>query len=218
MHKPFSWDAFEQMPIIGIMRNIPAERVEKLVALYHAAGFGTLEVTLNSANAIQTIADLVKNYGGELNIGAGTVLSVKELYEAIDAGASFIVTPVIDEEVITASVLKGIPIFPGAYTPSEIYRAWSLGASMVKVFPATRLGAEYIKEVLAPLNHLKLVPTGGVSADNFTEFLKAGAKGLGMGSTLFPAKQIANEQWTEIAELFSGLVTKYRQFMSKSAT
>src|SRR5690606_18081736 len=105
---------------------------------------------------------------------------------ALDAGAQFVVTPITDEEVISACVERDIPIFPGAYTPTEIYKAWSLGASMVKVFPASKLGPDYIKEVLAPLQQIHLMPTGGVGLENMEAFYKAGAKGFGIGSQLIP--------------------------------
>src|SRR5690606_4889291 len=111
-------------------------------------------------------------------------------------------------------VSASIPVFPGAYTPTEIYRAWSLGASMVKVFPATRLGVEYIKEVLAPLNQIKLLPTGGVTPDNFSDFLKAGAKGFGIGSHLFPKHIIDKEDWDGLRTLYTDFVNKYNQSLS----
>jgi 2-dehydro-3-deoxyphosphogluconate aldolase/(4S)-4-hydroxy-2-oxoglutarate aldolase len=113
-------------------------------------------------------------------------------------------------------VKKDIPVFPGAYTPTEIYKAWSLGADMIKVFPATQLGATFIKDVLAPLPQVKLVPTGGVSLENFPEFLRAGAKGLGMGSTLFPQKLIKSKNWHELEDLFHAVVEKYNLFLKNS--
>ncbi len=212
----FSWERFEAMPVIGIMRNLPEASLEKVAALYAAAGFSTLEITMNSPNATGTIASLSKKFGDVLNIGAGTVLTLQDLDDAISAGASFIVTPVINEDVIKAAVINGIPIFPGAYTPSEIYKAWSLGASMVKVFPATRLGPEFIKEVLAPLNFLKLAPTGGVSVDNFPDFLNAGARGLGMGSSLFPSTLIASESWDALKSLFDDMIHKYHRYTGQA--
>jgi 2-dehydro-3-deoxyphosphogluconate aldolase/(4S)-4-hydroxy-2-oxoglutarate aldolase len=137
--------------------------MEKIAALFFENGFTTLEVTMNSPGAADMIRKLSTDYEDRLNIGAGTVCTIADLNEALAAGASFIVTPVLVEEVIIAAVERNVPIFPGAYTPSEIYRAWSLGASMIKVFPATKLGPEYIKDVLAPLPQIRLLPTGGVN-------------------------------------------------------
>lgn len=202
MPAAFSWTLFQQMPVIGILRNIAPLHSEKIAELYFESGFTTLEITMNSPGAAATISSLSERFSDRLNIGAGTVCTLEDLEEAISAGASFIVTPVLSEDVIKAAVIKNIPIFPGAFTPSEIYKAWMLGASMVKVFPATVLGPEFIRDVLAPLPYLKLIPTGGVSIDNFNSFLKAGAAGVGVGSTLFPGNLIKEEKWEKLSELF----------------
>lgn len=214
MSKPFSWEAFEHIPVIGIMRNIPFAKTELLAGHYFQSGFTTLEVTMNSENAAEVISTLVKNFGDQSNIGAGTVLTLSDLDRALAAGATFIVTPVLNEDVIKACVSRNVPVFPGAYTPTEIYKAWALGAAMVKVFPATRLGAAYIKEVLAPLNQIKLVPTGGITIDNFTDFLKAGATGLGVGSQLLNPELIKNDDWNSLDTLLSEFVEKYKAYKS----
>ncbi len=216
MKTPFSWELFEKMPFVGIMRNIPVRHMDTIAEIYAGAGLTNLEITMNSDGAADAIARLSKAFAGRLNIGAGTVCTSGDLEIALEAGASFIVTPVIQEEVIQACVARSVPIFPGAYTPSEIYKAWTLGASMVKVFPATRLGPGYIKEVLAPLNQIKLLPTGGVDPENFTDFLKAGAKGFGMGSHLFPKHLIGQEDWEALRVLYDRLVKKYNSYDSEA--
>jgi 2-dehydro-3-deoxyphosphogluconate aldolase/(4S)-4-hydroxy-2-oxoglutarate aldolase len=99
-------------------------------------------------------------------------------------------------------VANDIRIFPGAYTPSEIYLGWSLGAEIIKLFPATRLGIEYIKDVLAPLNTISLMPTGGVTLENCGSFFQAGVRAVGMGSNLFPKELIANQDWPALKALF----------------
>ena len=215
MSKPFSWEAFNKIPVVGIMRNIPQAQVEMLVSQYYESGFTTLEVTMNSEGAAKTISYLSEIYTDTLNIGAGTVLTLEDLDEALKAGANFIVTPVVNEDVIKICVARKVPVFPGACTPTEIYKAWSMGASMVKVFPATRLGPDYIKEVLAPLKFLKLVPTGGVSIDTIIDFFKAGATGVGMGSTLFSKDLIEKEKWNELGRHFSSIIKKYNEFRGR---
>lgn len=216
MNPSFSWEAFDKIPVVGIVRNVPPHHLQKLFAVYMDAGLTTLEVTMNSAGATEAISSLVETFGGRLNIGAGTVCTMEDLDKALLAGAQFIVTPVVKEEVVKACVESDTPVFAGAYTPTEIYRAWELGASMVKVFPAGLLGAGYIKEVLAPLHHIKLLPTGGISQDNFTEFLRAGARGLGMGSQLIPKPLIEKEQWDQLRSHFSGFVEKYRHYKQQN--
>ena len=213
----FSAERFNQMPLVGIMRNMPAHKIEKLATGFHAAGLTTLEITMNSDAAVETIGSLVNHFGDRLNIGAGTVCSLRDLDNALSAGAQFIVTPIINEEVITACVKAGVPIFPGAYTPTEIYKAWSMGASMVKVFPATKLGAEYIKEVLAPLDTIKLLPTGGITIDNLGAFFKAGAKGVGLGSNLFPKDLIEHDAWDELNALFKKFVNTYQSITNANS-
>jgi 2-dehydro-3-deoxyphosphogluconate aldolase/(4S)-4-hydroxy-2-oxoglutarate aldolase len=122
---------------------------------------------------------------------------------AISAGAVFVVTPIVNEEIIQKCVLKGIPVFPGAYTPTEIHKATTFGASMVKVFPASTLGPRYIKELLGPFPQFKLLPTGGISLENMDDFLKAGAKGVGIGSHLFPIEIIREKRWEDLRKIFA---------------
>lgn len=212
MSPSFSWEAFHQIPVVGILRNVPPQRMQKLFSIYADAGLTTIEVTMNSEGATEAISSLAKEFGNKLNIGAGTVCTLKDLDKALQAGAQFVVTPILRAEVIQACVQSKVPVFAGAFTPSEIYSAWELGASMVKVFPAGLLGPSYIKEVLAPLDHIKLLPTGGISQENFGEFLKAGAAGLGMGSHLLPKSLIEKEQWDQLSSHLSGFVEKYHHF------
>lgn len=217
MNSSFSWEAFEKIPVVGILRNMPPQHMQKLFAVYLDAGLTTIEVTMNSAGATEAIASLVKTFGDRLNIGAGTVCTLEDLDQALQAGAQFIVTPILKEEVIQECVNSKVPVFAGAYTPTEIYRAWELGASMVKVFPASQLGPQYIKEILAPLNHIKLMPTGGISQENFTAFLKAGASGLGMGSQLIPKTMIEKGQWEELRKHLAEFVEKYHRFKQQDS-
>lgn len=216
MSQSFSWELFERIPIVGILRNFPSSHMDKLSECYAQAGLSTLEITMNSEGAAQAIASLIKTVEGKLNVGAGTVCNLEDLDQALQAGAQFIVTPIVDEAVIQKCVAHSIPVFPGAYTPTEIYKAWSLGASMVKVFPAGKLGPEYIKEVLAPLNHIKLLPTGGISLDNLEDFIKAGAKGFGIGSQLIPKHLVVNNDWEALREHFSSFVSKYKEFLHEN--
>ncbi|GAB3893154.1 bifunctional 4-hydroxy-2-oxoglutarate aldolase/2-dehydro-3-deoxy-phosphogluconate aldolase [Spirosoma agri] len=205
---PFSWALFSKAPLIGIIRGLSFDVVKQLLPIYREAGLTTLEITMNTSGAQAMIRHAIDNYGDGLNIGAGTVCTKDDLHKALDAGAQFIVTPVINKKVIKASVKRGIPIFPGAFTPSEIYLAWSLGASMVKVYPATSLGPDYIKDVKAPLDQVKLVPTGGISIDNMAAYFQAGADGLGVGGHLFDKDLIRRNDW-------AGLTQHFREFVKK---
>lgn len=180
-------ELFEQMPIVGILRNVSLEVIEEILPHYKKAGLTTLEITMNSDNVCEIISAIAKNHP-EINVGAGTVCTMDDLMKALEAGATFIVTPILDVDVMKYCKENEVPIFPGAFTPLEIYNANKLGATAVKIFPATQLGASYVKDVLAPLNTIQLLPTGGVDSNNIQSFFKAGAIGVGMGGSLFDKK------------------------------
>lgn len=198
---------FKKMPVVGILRNVSLETIEEILPYYKKAGFTTLEITMNSDNAFQTIQHLSKNHT-DLNIGAGTVCNMDDLRLALKAGASFIVTPILDVDVMNFCTKNEIPIFPGAFTPLEIYNAAKLGATAVKIFPATQLGPGYIKDVLAPLNTMKLLPTGGVSFGNIEDFFKAGAIGVGMGGSLFNKEMMASKDCEGLYTHFKAIANK----------
>lgn len=204
----FSWDRFSAVPIVGIIRNLSFEIIEKILPVYLKSGLKNIEITMNTASAGEIIKYASQKYLGQLNVGAGTVCNMEDLKLALDAGAQFIVTPILDAEVIKTCVASNIPIFPGAFTPTEIYQAWKMGASMVKVYPATSLGSEYIRDVKAPLNQIKLMPTGGINLNNIQDFMKAGADGYGIGSQLFDKNLIKNEDWYGLELHFKNHIDK----------
>ena len=208
--RTFSWELFNKAPLVGIIRNVSPEDVKRILPIYREAGLTTVEITMNTPGATDIIRYALENEHYGLNIGAGTVCTKDDLDAALDAGAQFIVTPVLSKKVVKSCVKKGVPVFPGAYTPTEIFQAWSWGASMVKIYPATALGPGYIKDVKAPMNQLKLLPTGGVSLENMEAFLKAGANGLGIGGQLFDKKLIQDKNW-------DGLKAHFLQFAQKLA-
>lgn len=186
-HPAFSWEIFNATPVVAILRGQSLATCIKVAEALEATGFGTLEVTMNTPGAGEIITELHERFPN-LNVGAGTVCNLAELEAALDAGASFIVTPIIDEGVIQRCVKLGVPVFPGAFTPTEIYRAWNLGASAVKVFPASQFGVKYLQDLAGPLPQIQLMPTGGVSLANIRSFFEAGVAGVGMGSSLLNKK------------------------------
>ncbi len=209
----FSWPLFNKIPIVGIIRHIPAADVSQILPVYQVAGLTTVEITMNTPEAETMIRAARQQYPDTLNVGAGTVCSEADLELALAAGAQFIVTPVINKKVLKTCVKKGVPIFPGAFTPSEIYKAWSLGASMVKVFPTTQLGSGYIRDVKAPLNQIKLLPTGGITLQNMGDFLKAGADGFGIGSHLFDKQLIDKKDWDGLKNHFQSFIDRFQSFI-----
>jgi 2-dehydro-3-deoxyphosphogluconate aldolase/(4S)-4-hydroxy-2-oxoglutarate aldolase len=204
MNKTFDLEKFEYLPLVGIMRKPPTESLMRITGLYRDCGFGTLELTLNTPGATELIRQMRQSFP-EMNIGAGTVCSMPQAEEALSAGATFIVSPILDEQMIRHCRDRGLAVFPGAFSPTEVYRAWEAGATMVKLFPAGQLGPAYVRELLAPLDDIRLMAVGGIHADNCSAYLKAGASGLGMGSGLFPPGLIAQQNWNELGEHLSQL-------------
>jgi 2-dehydro-3-deoxyphosphogluconate aldolase/(4S)-4-hydroxy-2-oxoglutarate aldolase len=202
----FSWERFHDVPIVGILRRLPLSAIEALTAAGLAAGLTTIEVTADTPGLPEALARMRETTHGAMHIGVGTVCTRADLDRALVAGAMFVVTPVLAPEVIAACREAGVPVFAGAYTPSEIYQAWSAGADMVKVFPADQLGPEYIRTVRAPLPQVPLLPTGGVTLENLAAFMQAGAAGCGIGSPLFPKELVAAEDWP-------GISTHIRRFV-----
>ncbi|MGB1288291.1 MAG: bifunctional 4-hydroxy-2-oxoglutarate aldolase/2-dehydro-3-deoxy-phosphogluconate aldolase, partial [Aggregatilineales bacterium] len=154
--------------------------------------------TLTNEKAMQAIASVQDVLGDKLIVGAGSVMTPQQVDEARQYGAEFIVSPTTKVNVIEACHACHLPVMPGAYTPTEIQSAWELDVAAVKVFPARNLGAAYIKDVLAPLPHLKLLPTGGISATNIAEFIDAGVFAVGLGSSLCNKTVVAAQDWQQI--------------------
>lgn len=194
----FNVSLFVSRPAIAIIRHLTLSQVKVFMPHFLATGFTTIEVTMNTNEKSDIIAFLLKSYP-ELNVGAGSVCSIDDAQWAIDHGCHFLVTPVMIPEVILFAKSKNTVIFPGAFTPTEIFTAQELGAFAVKVFPAKTLGPDYIKQLKAPMNHLKLVPTGGVDVSNIKLFFDAGAYGVGIGSTLLNSSLLNASQEVLVA-------------------
>lgn len=191
----FSPDRFRELPVVGILRGFPLEILPPLIEATMEGGLTTIEVTMNTPGAAEQIETITRLAGDRMNVGAGTVTTMDELEAALEAGASFIVTPIVVPEVVRRCVERQIPVFPGAFTPTEIFTAWQLGATMVKVFPANQLGPSYIKNVKAPLDQIDLLATGGVTVESLADYAAAGASGFGVGSPLFHQDRIAARDW-----------------------
>jgi 2-dehydro-3-deoxyphosphogluconate aldolase / (4S)-4-hydroxy-2-oxoglutarate aldolase len=174
--------------IVAILRGCEPERVPEIAAALADGGVRLLEVTLNSPGAMEVIRRLARTMGDRLLVGAGTVLTAAEAEMAVDAGASFILSPSLDPDTINVTKKGGAVSVPGAFTATEILAAWRSGADIVKVFPAS-VGAQYIRDLRGPLPQIRLMPTGGVNLSNIREFRAAGAVAFGIGSALVPAHQ-----------------------------
>jgi 2-dehydro-3-deoxyphosphogluconate aldolase / (4S)-4-hydroxy-2-oxoglutarate aldolase len=186
-----------RQPIAIIRLDDLSSAVEIAEALL-AGGLHVMEFTLTNRYALKAIAQVRASVGAAARVGAGTVLTADDAQAAIDAGAQFLVTPTLEPDVIAAGHRADVPTVSGAYTPTEILTAWRHAAALVKVFPARALGPGYIRDVLAPLPMLRLVPTGGVSLENCAAFLGAGAYTVALGSNLVDSQTVMNKDWVEL--------------------
>jgi 2-dehydro-3-deoxyphosphogluconate aldolase/(4S)-4-hydroxy-2-oxoglutarate aldolase len=194
------------LPVVGILRGFASDVVEPMLAAAIEGGLRTVEITLNSPDAEGLIRSTRDRWGHQVNVGAGTVTTIEGLQRAIDAGAGFIVTPALNPEVTRACVARGVPVMPGAMSPTEVVAAWELGATMVKVFPGDGLGPAFIRSLRGPLPHIPLMPTGGVTVETLSAFRAAGAAAFGVGTPLFDPARAAARDWNwfrEQAERFA---------------
>jgi 2-dehydro-3-deoxyphosphogluconate aldolase / (4S)-4-hydroxy-2-oxoglutarate aldolase len=175
----------ERVGLIPVLRAKSIAQGRAVVDAMVAGGVTVVEVTMTVPGAIDLIKELQKAYGSELLLGSGTVTTADQAHATIDAGAEFVVSPSLHLEVITATKANKKISCPGALTPTEVITAWNAGADYVKIFPCSAVGgASYLKSLLAPFPHLKLIPTGGVTLETAASFIKAGARALGVGSDL----------------------------------
>lgn len=191
---------FFEVPVIGILRGLGRDFSRAVMDVSFAAGLQALEITMNTDG----VADIVSHCRpavpeGKL-LGVGTVRNLAEAKVAIGAGAMFLVTPNTDRRVIEYAVTQNIPVIAGAFTPTEIYEAWSAGATMIKVFPCGIVGPGYIRAMRGPFDHIPMVAVGGVNLANLRDFFAAGAVGVGVGASLFGAEALSGKNLEKISE------------------
>src|ERR1043166_3810828 len=185
----------EELGIVAVIRLKDAGRMRAVVDALAAGGVRALGVTMTVPRAVDLIRELATALPDGFLLGAGTVVDAGTAKAVIDAGASFVVGPVFRREVIDACHERGVPAMPGCFSPTEILAAHDAGADIVKVFPATALGPQFIRDVRAPLPHVKLMPTGGVTLDNAGDWIRAGAVAVGVGSALVDAAAIESRRF-----------------------
>lgn len=204
---------FYSLPLVGILRGCEPDLLPHVIQAVQKGGMRYLEITMNSARAEEQIRSAIELAEGSLNIGAGTVTSPNLLDRALAAGAQFIVTPTVVREVIEYCEAAAIPIFPGAFTLTEIYTAWETGPnaiSAVKVFPAESGGPGYIRALKGPFPEIPLMPTGGIDLQTLPAFIDAGANAFGIGSPIFRKEKVEAGDWTWIQNQVCSFVKAYR--------
>jgi len=207
-------EILEQVGLIPVLRAKSAAQGHAVVDAMLAGGVTVVEVTMTVPGAVDLLKELKKQHGGNLLLGAGTVTTAAQAEATIDAGAEFVVSPSLHPEVISTTKKLGKISIPGALTPTEAITAWDAGADYVKIFPCSAVGgASYLKALLAPFPHLKLIPTGGVTLQTAESFLKAGACALGIGSDLVNLAAIDTghpETITESARAYLKVFSDFR--------
>ncbi len=183
---------------VAVVRTDAPEKLVRIADALREGGVVCIEVTMTVPNALDGIRAVSDELGDAVLVGAGSVTDAETARAAVEAGARYVVSPVFKREVIEAAHAAGAAAMPGCFTPTEILTAHEAGADVAKVFPAGSLGPGFIRGVLAPMPHLKLMPTGGVSLDNATEWLRAGAVAVGAGSALVDPDAIAAGDWTRL--------------------
>jgi 2-dehydro-3-deoxyphosphogluconate aldolase/(4S)-4-hydroxy-2-oxoglutarate aldolase len=204
----------EATGVVAVIRLRDPERLQGVVDALIAGGVRALEVTMTVPRAVELIAGLADTLPPEFELGAGTVLDAETARQVIEAGARFVVSPVFKPEVLEVCQENDVVAAPGCLTPTEILAAWEAGADVVKVFPATALGPGFVKDVLAPLPQVRLMPTGGVTKDNAGDWIRAGAVALGVGTAILDAKAIEERRFdvvTENARQFIEAVRRARE-------
>ncbi len=196
-------DIISRLTNPGIIAVVRAKRADQIIPLAEAliaGGLIAVEVTMTTPNATAAITQARKKLADRALIGVGTVLDVATCRAAIEAGAEFVVSPILRPELVPVCHAAGVPVMLGAYTPTEAQLAHEAGADFVKIFPADGLGPKFIRNLLAPLPHLRLVPTGGVDPHSLADFLQAGCAAVGAGGSLISAKILETDNWTELTQ------------------
>jgi len=186
------------IPVIGILRGVDPVFFKDVMKTSFDAGLQAMEITMNTDDALNIVASNIPNVPPGKLLGMGTIRNLEEAKMAVQAGAMFMVTPNIDTKVIDHAKDNNIPIIAGALTPTEVYNAWSAGADMVKVFPCSSFGPDYIKELRGPFENIPLVAVGGVNLDNITDYFAAGARAVGASTSLFGREALKDRALDEI--------------------
>jgi len=204
--------------VVAVIRLKNREKLEKVVEAISKGGVRCIEITMTIPDAVEVICSLAGTLPADIILGAGTVTDTQTAEAVIKAGAQFVVSPIFSRKIINVCKDADVVCMPGCYTPTEIFSAWTAGADVVKVFPATSLGPKYFKDIAVPFPHIKMMPTGGVTIDNVGEWIAAGAVAVGIGSDLLDKKSIEEEHYEALTERalkmymnFKAAAEKYRK-------
>lgn len=205
---------FNEVLLVGIIRGIENAKLIPVIEAVIRGGLTTFEITMNTRDAAALIRRTKDSFSEKISIGAGTVVDLSICYEAIAAGADFIVAPNFDNQVAAECLQAGVPYIPGALTPTEISRAWQPGVPVIKVFPVGAMGgASYIRDLKGPFDQIKLMACGGVTPSNIKDFFHAGVSAVAIGSQIFNQQWISDGDFSSIERAASTFVEQVKLFL-----
>jgi 2-dehydro-3-deoxyphosphogluconate aldolase / (4S)-4-hydroxy-2-oxoglutarate aldolase len=215
MNKNDVLDRIIDAGVIAVIRMKDTKRLLNVIEALRVGGVKSMEITMTVPGAIDLIRQLSKEVPADVLIGAGTVVEEETASKVIDAGATFVVGPVLNLGIVSLCARRGVAVMPGCYTPTEILAGWKAGADIIKVFPATSLGPKYFKDLSGPFPDIRLMPTGGVTIDNVGEWIAAGACAVGIGSDLLDKKAIEEGRYEVLTERATRMVQNVKAGKSK---
>ncbi len=210
MTKEIVLKTIEEYGVVAVIRMKDPKKLATVIDAVRQGGVKCIEITMTVPGAVESIRTLAATMPSDVLIGAGTVTTPAIAEEVIAAGAQFVVSPILNLEVIAVCRKHNVACMPGCYTPTEIFTAWNAGADVCKVFPATSLGPKYFKDLSGPFPHIKLMPTGGVTIGNVGEWIAAGAVAVGIGSDLLDKAAIDEGRYEVLTERAA---TMYANFL-----
>lgn len=199
-------DRIIESGVVAVIRMKETDRLLKVIEAVRSGGVKCMEITMTVPGAIDIIRQLSRSVPADVLVGAGTVVDEETAGKVIEAGAQFVVGPVLNLGIVDLCLKSGITVMPGCYTATEIFAGWKAGADIVKVFPATSLGPKYFKDLRGPFPDIRLMPTGGVTIDNVGEWIHAGACAVGIGSDLLDKKAIEEDRYEVLTERAARMV------------
>jgi 2-dehydro-3-deoxyphosphogluconate aldolase/(4S)-4-hydroxy-2-oxoglutarate aldolase len=200
MDKTVVLEKVKDLGLLAVMRGPSADLTVKMVEALVAGGVCGIEITYSTPNAEEVVRTLAKKFGDSILLGMGTLTKPEQAVTAKDSGANFLVSPICEPGLVTAMVNSGLPVMAGALTPTEVFQAYSLGTSVVKIFPGSLGGPAYIKALKGPFPYIPMMPTGGVNAANAAEWFAAGVVAVGAGSELCPPQLAKESRFDEISQ------------------
>ncbi len=211
--KETTLNRLHELGLVAVIRGPSPELTVRMVEALVTGGVQGIEITYTTPNAVEVVRSLDRLFGDLILLGMGTLTDPTQAAEAQDAGARYLVSPITDETLGRAMVATGLPVMIGALTPTEVYKAHQLGSDVVKLFPGSAVGPDYVKALRGPFPHIPIMPTGGVDENNVAAWFKAGVFAVGAGSQLSPsklAKEGRFEEITAVAARFAAAVAAVR--------